>query len=1131
MRIFLYSLLILICFKTINAQENQVWEKVFSGVEQVISLYQTVSNPELLQEIESLNQDKGISIYTRCYLDDTTVFASILNLISDARYEVLEPPFLCIDLHFSPSGEMGYFVEIDFQLSPDLTSFSALLQPLEQEINQILEGAFNPDENQNLVQALINFLRNLFGNPPPDVYTPFTVHFVPDAQQIYGFDSLEFDCMASKYLSVRVNKKTYYLPWKSVGAGQTDKVGVRLSINNDTTFSQVYTFDSLRFESFPEQVPIVTLEGSEGKFLNIMVGDNGDNRNIAASYTDYSNPENITTPLAGKLAVATYETESFEVVLVSVNGSQLPEMYEAQQSLNNIYSQAVVEFSLSLTNDFTCDYDLNSNAEFDNTDTDNHLNYTPEMDAMIDCMKSRPDYNPQAYYMFFVDNPVNSSMDGYMPFKKHFGFIFSYTPRTLAHELGHGVFRLRHVFSQYPSLTQGSTSNLMDYNNGNKLWKYQWDYVHNPQWVVNWLEGEGEGWSYADKAKQVSLEGLDRAVLSPCGVPINITNIKTGTFNVHGSLSWFTTTDGLEYGAVYRKTDEFFLGYANEQYFSEIQAGGLHQDLIFSSFTYANIGDTVIAYAKEFYDDRYLSCVCKFEWENELPADNDISGSLVHHPIPQGTEISLCEGSHCVDIPEGMQGGVGLDYYLGLYQQAMELGKLEDIRLLADYLNETTNGKSFAFYGYGLELTGVRTIQKLTTEEIVFFRTREVYSLSDFYELFPEENITDSRGCDVIFSEVDIWAGINRQTYNTQTIDYVKLAASGVQQPYTYSYGDLKVRRKIAQNGGIVFDYMQSEEQEGKAHPVSASEGYSQYFAKFGTSSAIFAWMEFFFEEMPIIEVEVRSLRLIRTLLKNDNIYGAAERQILREMSCNRDVFANLIRNVGKTIAKKIGAVADIFTHQMIKLGKVTKKSLSGNSIVIKIKNFSNELYTDIIKINPDNTLEILSIIDDANPEVIGRIDNLGFKIKGTNFESVEILQGLDGRVGVRVFRSFTNAQIEEYVAQATQQGNQGKVMLGKYDNGGPTSYIARAGNDHTYFDMGNEMWIEAESIVNGNVDEMWKINKGFIEDQKDLGKEFYLSHDPDLATGFFLKEIGFLIDELDGTITKIDEQTWKVIW
>ena len=63
---------------------------------------------------------------------------------------------------------------------------------------------------------------------------------------------------------------------------------------------------------------------------------------------------------------------------------------------------------------------------------------------------------------------------------------------TMAHELAHGAFRLEHTFSEFTALTQGTTDNLMDYNNGTRLNKYQWDNIHNPVTVLGLFEEDEE---------------------------------------------------------------------------------------------------------------------------------------------------------------------------------------------------------------------------------------------------------------------------------------------------------------------------------------------------------------------------------------------------------------------------------------------------------------------------------------------------------------------------------------------------------------------------------------------------------------------------------------------------------------
>ncbi|MEQ9307734.1 MAG: hypothetical protein RJQ14_27740, partial [Marinoscillum sp.] len=126
-------------------------------------------------------------------------------------------------------------------------------------------------------------------------------------------------------------------------------------------------------------------------------------------------------------------------------------------------------------------------------------NYTGEMNALIKSFKDQNDRDGNAYYIFLVHRAENSAKKGYMPRKKQWGFVFtgSHSNKadimtTIAHELGHGVYRLEHTFSE-KGLPQNDTENLMDYGGGRELYKYQWDYVHDPASTVTLFDDEEEG--------------------------------------------------------------------------------------------------------------------------------------------------------------------------------------------------------------------------------------------------------------------------------------------------------------------------------------------------------------------------------------------------------------------------------------------------------------------------------------------------------------------------------------------------------------------------------------------------------------------------------------------------------------
>ena len=174
-----------------------------------------------------------------------------------------------------------------------------------------------------------------------------------------------------------------------------------------------------------------------------------------------------------------------------------------------------------------------------------------------------------------------------------------------------------------------------------------------------------------------------------------------------------------------------------------------------------------------------------------------------------------------------------------------------------------------------------------------------------------------------------------------------------------------------------------------------------------------------------------------------------------------------------------------------------------------------------------------------SHSKALGEYDDLEASTKNTLNKQEQVLDEFVKGVDVGK-RTFTQQEIDEYVAKATHTNPKGKkqVMLGKYDYGAETSYIRRAGDNYTYFDLGENGWKEAFNIVQSD-DEMWKINKEFLRQQKEMGCDFYFSHDPydsKIRTGFTRREIEYLTNSVEkgglgGHINPepVDVNLWKV--
>jgi hypothetical protein len=150
--------------------------------------------------------------------------------------------------------------------------------------------------------------------------------------------------------------------------------------------------------------------------------------------------------------------------------------------------------------------------------------------------------------------------------------------------------------------------------------------------------------------------------------------------------------------------------------------------------------------------------------------------------------------------------------------------------------------------------------------------------------------------------------------------------------------------------------------------------------------------------------------------------------------------------------------------------------------------------------------------------------------VESTSITDVE--KALDS-YGVQGAGKLTLQQIDDWVKFATKQNEAGinKVMLGMWDGGGANSYITKAGKNHTYFDFGNK-WDEVYGLVNKSDDEIWKINKEFMDRQKSAGKEFWFSHDPFSPKNeqFFAREVNYIIDLGAKDFQKVGD-LWKAVW
>ena len=297
------------------------------------------------------------------------------------------------------------------------------------------------------------------------------VRFEPSAQARYAFDSGTESWYQG---SVKLDEyykpfaKGYIAPWKLIPTGEQDVVAARYEGKKTIDLSRV------RFATSPNSpaLPAELHEESKTWSLKLPGTDAQSSYDVFAIYEGQ---------VIGKLRVVSYPKQSYRVRLVSVNGQRVGDVSELSQHLNNIYQQVGVEFRLAETDAFQ--------AELSN----GHIRQ--DLKKLRDSYEEQHPLGKDEVCVFVLSSELSKSskledVEGLMPRKSRFGYIFTGNSpngkslaRTLAHELGHGLFTLQHSFDdEYGGKqSQDKTANLMDYTVGaTKLVAFQWNIISNP---------------------------------------------------------------------------------------------------------------------------------------------------------------------------------------------------------------------------------------------------------------------------------------------------------------------------------------------------------------------------------------------------------------------------------------------------------------------------------------------------------------------------------------------------------------------------------------------------------------------------------------------------------------------------
>lgn len=473
----------------------------------------------------------------------------------------------------------------------------SVIEGLEEAIECIKS---NPANYQECSEQLAEALEDLKEALEAMFNATEQITFVKNPDAINGLDNVVYPGIENQYNKIKVAGEDYIVPWKSIKSGAaTDLVDATMPDNKPFP-------DNIRFETnTKEAVPETDIDNF--KELIVKGGTDGETHQV---YPVEERGDSVF--YAGKLNVVSYDELPLKVTVVPVNGANYP--YDANnfiRTLDTIFGQAVIKPIVTMHPGINV-------SEFDDYlddfSTGTFSNFSDEMNDIIDAFEddNNNTIEPDGYYVFLLKYSDDPSLLGYMPKTKHFGFVVNgnhpsndegYYINTIAHELGHGAYNWAHTFEQFPGLEKQETDNLMDYDNGRHLCKYQWDQARDPGGGLTIFNNDDEGESTVVSFEELepfknidpNNEDIDGTYtfIAPSGLPITLPKSTTFVeFNSGdevggpngncenfitypiGTLRSFKCDDGV-FVSTYSCSSQSFNGYdktgsANDRYEDEI---------------------------------------------------------------------------------------------------------------------------------------------------------------------------------------------------------------------------------------------------------------------------------------------------------------------------------------------------------------------------------------------------------------------------------------------------------------------------------------------------------------------------------------------------------------------------------
>jgi hypothetical protein len=424
-----------------------------------------------------------------------------------------------------------------------------------------------------------------------------TVTFVEYSKQTFGFSAWNAEYAkspeewAARY---ELLGSTYRVPSVAIEPGVPDLIKATLTGAVADKSKVIFaTGKGVKFTS-------KSLGGNDYE-ITIVGGPEGDAQELYALYPEGSGYKSL-----GKLLIASYKHKKRTLVLVPVNGSTVPESAIATK-LNKIYKPYGVEWEVKTDANFTdMSWDNNGVEGLQVEGSGITSTLTDEMKALNEAYSKARTPEPTNVYLFVLPKSEVAGVEGDMPRAKQFGYLFSSSDvnklaHVAAHEVGHGLFLLRHTFDGYDMEENALPDNLMDYAGGEKLAKLQWDVMHDPGIVLGVFERDEDAMAKETPPIVVNLPypaGYTPSMNTASGIKVELPAGKKFKFIIKDAPTGFPKSAQMGWTVTVK-------GGSNNEYkynltYDYIDAGGATESSAIVNLTNFRDQDTIWIYIADF---------------------------------------------------------------------------------------------------------------------------------------------------------------------------------------------------------------------------------------------------------------------------------------------------------------------------------------------------------------------------------------------------------------------------------------------------------------------------------------------------------------------------------------------------